>query len=302
MELSRVQHYLTSRLGKPVVVRSVKRSFPGASRETWLIRCEAEGRREEGFVLRVDPPEGAGCAGDLKQEFAVYAKLFQSEVPVAELLWYDEGQDMGEGRPHMVRRMVDGSSNVAGLFDDDADAPARRRAVAYECIEKLALVHKLDWKAHGFDDLLPAPETAAESFAHELAIWKDHWRTRRPFPSPILEETLSWLGEIVPHDTPRISLVKGNNGLGEEIWQGEKIVAMSDWEALAHAEQAPANDLTAQYAAGRILKSALSAFIEAREEGRAGGAGLVEPLRACLRQVAQHEQAVALRAGGMTPF
>ena len=230
MKFSRVQHYLTSRLGKAVVVRSVKRSFPGASRETWLIRCEAKDGREEGFVLRVDPPEGAGCAGDLRQEFAVYAKLFASEVPVAEPLWYDEGQDMCEGRAHMVRRMVDGSSNVAGLFDDDADAPARRRAVAYECIEKLALVHRLDWKAHGFDSLLPVPREPADSFAHELAIWKDHWFTRRPFPSPILEETLSWLGEIMPRDTPRISLVKGNNGLGEEIWQGEKIVAMSDWE------------------------------------------------------------------------
>jgi hypothetical protein len=34
----------------------------------------------------------------------------------------------------------------------------------------------------------------------------------------------------MPTDSPRISLVKGNNGVGEEIWQGERIVAMSDWE------------------------------------------------------------------------
>lgn len=73
-------------------------------------------------------------------------------------------------------------------------------------------------------------------------------------------------------------------------------------QAFVQAEQAPANDITAQYAVECKLKSALSAFIEAREEGRASDADLVEPLRACLRQVAQHEQAVAHRAGGMTPF
>lgn len=230
MEPQPVQDYLRSRLGTQLTVRKVKRSFPGASRETWLVFGEDASGREESFVLRADPPEGAGCAGDLRQEYDVYAKLFASEVPVAEPLWYDEGIDMCEGRPHMVRRMVAGTSNVAGLLDDDADAPDRRRRVAYECIEKLALVHSMDWKAHGFDALLHAPDDAADCMHHELAIWKRHWFERRPFASPILEETLSWLEQIVPRDTPRISLVKGNNGLGEEIWQGEKIVAMSDWE------------------------------------------------------------------------
>ena len=72
--------------------------------------------------------------------------------------------------------------------------------------------------------------------------------------------------------------------------------------ALAQADATPADDLAGQYAAGHMLKSALSAFIEAREAGRAGNPDLVEPLRSCLRQVAQLEQSVAQRAGAMTPF
>ena len=72
--------------------------------------------------------------------------------------------------------------------------------------------------------------------------------------------------------------------------------------ALAQAEQAAPSDLAALDAAGCALKSALSGFIEAREQGAMGDADLAEALRTCLRQVAQHEQAVALRAGGMTPF
>lgn len=72
--------------------------------------------------------------------------------------------------------------------------------------------------------------------------------------------------------------------------------------ALAEAEQTPAGDLVGQYEAGRTLKAALSAFIQLREEGLVEGAEFVEPLRACLRLMAQHEQAVAHRAGAMTPF
>ena len=230
MDKADVQEYLRARLAEPLVVESVKRSFPGASRETWLVRCEPRAGAASGYVVRVEPPEGAGCPGELKNEFEVYRRLYSSEVPVAEPLWYAEGIEFAAGRPHMVRRMVEGSSTVAGLFNEDADAPARRQRVAFECVEKLALVHRLDWKAYGFQELLPSPPSAADSFKTELSIWSRYWAERKPFNSPVLEETIAWLGECVPADTPRISLVKGNNGLGEEIWQGEKIVAMSDWE------------------------------------------------------------------------
>ena len=73
-------------------------------------------------------------------------------------------------------------------------------------------------------------------------------------------------------------------------------------QALARADATPVDDLAGQYAVGRTLKSTLSAFIEAREAGCAGNPDLVEPLRSCLRQVAQLEQSVAQRAGAMTPF
>ena len=39
-------------------------------------------------------------------------------------------------------------------------------------------------------------------------------------------------------DSPRISLIKGNNGIGEEIWREGKIVAMSDWELAALGDAA----------------------------------------------------------------
>jgi aminoglycoside phosphotransferase (APT) family kinase protein len=228
MNEAQVATYLTQRLTAPVKVVEMKRSFPGMSRETWLLRTEVA-NEPQGFVLRIDPPEGGGCPGDLRQEYEVYRRLFRSEVPVAEPLWYDDSLDFVEGRPHMVRRMAEGRPTVDGLFDGD-DSSMLRRRVAFECVERLAAVHLLDWKAYRFDELLVAPPSAAESFTTEFTLWRRYWYERRPTPAPVFEEVLAWLGEQIPRDTPRVSLVKGNNGLGEEIWRDGKIVAMSDWE------------------------------------------------------------------------
>jgi aminoglycoside phosphotransferase (APT) family kinase protein len=224
-----ITRYLSDQLATAVTIRQIKQTYPGASRETWLINAIVAGE-EQGLVLRIDPPEGHGGPAPMKQEFMLYERLFKSEVPVAEPLWYGEDSAFAAGRPHMVRRLVEGSSSVAGLFDTDRAGEARRRRVAFECVEKLAMVHRLDWKALGLDEFLQVPASAGHSFAAELETWSNYWHEKRPFPSPVLEATLHWLRENLPADTPRISLVKGNNGLGEEIWRDEKIVAMSDWE------------------------------------------------------------------------
>jgi hypothetical protein len=77
---------------------------------------------------------------------------------------------------------------------------------------------------------MPAPKSAREAFAHEFAFWRDRWRELRPYAAPVIDEAISWLSENIPHDTPRISLLKGNNGVGEEIWRDGRIAALCDWE------------------------------------------------------------------------
>lgn len=220
---------LSRGLGAPVAVRALRQTFPGASRETWLVDAEVSGR-PEGFVVRVDCPGGPGVPQDMKHEWQVYERLWKSEIPVAEPLWYADGIEFAEGRPHMVRRLVDGSTHIAGLTDQTDDGKRLRRAVVFEHVEKLATLHRMDWQAHGFGDFIDAPATPAQSLRTEFDIWKKLWIAGRSEPFPLITEVLYWLEENLPTDTPMISLVKGNNGVGEEIWQGGKIVAMSDWE------------------------------------------------------------------------
>nr|WP_087572938.1 phosphotransferase family protein [Sphingomonas sp. CDS-1] len=222
--------YLAQRLGASVQLVKMRRTFPGASRETYLVDLLIKDEPHS-FALRVDPPnEGYGCPFPLRHEWEVYSRLWRSDVPVPEPLWFDENQDFAEGRPHMVRRLVEGSTAIPGLYDQDAEGERLRRRVAFECAEKLALVHSTDWKALGFDQFIDPPASPAEANLHELDYWYARWCEKRPYASPMVEEAFAWLRENVPTDAPRISIIKGNNGVGEELWRDGRIVAMCDWE------------------------------------------------------------------------
>jgi len=224
-----IQSYFSKKLGQSVTVDSVRQSFPGISRETWLVKATVSGV-PTGYVLRIDPPEGSGGPTSLQFEWQVYSALWGTEIPVAKPLWYADGLPFAQGRPHMVRALVDGSTTVEGLFRDTAEAAQLRRNVAIEAVRKLALVHTFNWRAAALDSFIPAPASTGECWTHELQIWREHWHRFGPIPCPVIEEAFYWLAPLAPHDVPLISLNKGNNGIGEEIWRNTAIVAMSDWE------------------------------------------------------------------------
>ena len=225
-----IAEYFSKKLSTPCRTLSVKQSFPGISRQTWLLTLDVNGR-EEGFVLRFDPPWGASVPQSLRHEWLVYAHLWKTDIPVAEPLWYDEGQEFLSGLPLMVRRLANGSPQVPGLLDDSEAGAKLRQRVAREHVEQLARLHLLDWKATGFTEFLDVPANPADCFRAEFDFWSDFWRKNRTAPFPVISEALYWLEENIPRDTPRISLVKGNNGIGEEIWSPDgRIVAFSDFE------------------------------------------------------------------------
>jgi aminoglycoside phosphotransferase (APT) family kinase protein len=237
MEVRELERYLSDRLG-PLKVTALHRTFPGHSRETWIVDTADHG----GLVMRVDHPGGPLVPVPMRVEYEVYERLWRSPVPVAEPLWYAENVDFAGGLPHMVRRLVDGSSKVAGLtLGSDAGGVTGadiRRSVCYEMAEKLALVHTLDWRSLGFDEVLFAPTCAADALREELQHWRTLWAEHRTDPFPMLTEALYWLEEQIPPGGDVLSLLKGNNGMGEEIWSDGRIVALSDWELAAIGDPA----------------------------------------------------------------
>jgi aminoglycoside phosphotransferase (APT) family kinase protein len=235
MDRDLVARYLEHRLpGSAVDVGDVRQAWPGMSRETWFVTAtvtDGAAARDDGFVFRRDPPGGGVVPTPLRREWEMYSRLWGSAVPVAEPLWWEDDPEWQvDGRPFFVRRIVDGRSTIGGIYDEGAEGDALRQAVAKEHAEKLAALHTLDWEARGFGDVLAAPDGAADGPRLEVATWRQIWEDVRVEPFPIVTRALDWFERNLPTEAPRVSLLKGNNGLGEEIWQGSTIVAMSDWE------------------------------------------------------------------------
>lgn len=237
VEPGAVERRFSEQLGEPVVVTSCRQTFPGQSQETWLLEATV-GAQPRGFVLRVNPPGGGIVPMPLRREWEVYRRLASSPVPVGEPLWYGEGEDFVGGRPYFVRDLVDGSTEVPGLREPGPAGDELRRQVAFEHAERLAQVHTLDWAAYGLDEVLDVPASPAHVARLEFDTWTAIWDEVRPEPFPSITRALQWFEDRLPPPAPRISLVKGNNGLGEEIWRDGRIVAMSDWELAALSDPA----------------------------------------------------------------
>lgn len=245
MDRTRLEAYLARRLAEQVAITSLAQSFPGLSRETWLVglRRGAPGReRADGVVVRVDAPGGPVVPVPLETEWRVYERLAaRTAVPVPPPLWFDRAPEPTDGRPLFVRGLVEGSTLLPGLTDDTPEAARRRRAVAFEHAEKLALVHRVDWRAAGFDEFMDVPESAEDAPRRELQRWWVVWEDVRTNAFPLVTEALHWFEAHLPARAPRVCLCKGQNGIGEEIWRDDRIVALCDWE-LAHLGD-PCHDL-----------------------------------------------------------
>ena len=66
-------------------------------------------------------------------------------------------------------------------------------ATSKEHLDKLALVHQVNWEAANLDDLFPVPDGPAD-VAHNLIRWFcDRLADVQFKPSPVLAEGLHWL-------------------------------------------------------------------------------------------------------------
>lgn len=240
MDAAAVGALFSSRLDKSITVESLHQTFPGQSQETWIVEATVEGSGPSGFVLRINPPGGGIVPMPLRREWDVYRLLWPTDIPVGEPLWYDEDASVFDGRPYFVRDLVDGSSVVDGLQAAGPEGDRIRREVAFAHAEALAALHTLDWRAAGFGDILEVPDASVGPARAEFDYWTAVWHDVKAEAFPAVTRSLDWFEANLPAKTDRVSLLKGNNGMGEEIWRDTEIVALSDWELASLGD--PAQD------------------------------------------------------------
>ncbi|WP_260583689.1 phosphotransferase family protein [Sphingopyxis sp. PET50] len=226
-------------------LETVKRSYPGMSRETWWITLAwdaAGGTAQEKFVVRLDPPGGCMSDSPLKDESEVYRLLHGTAVPVPRLIVHEDRPEwLLEGREFTVREWIEGEIEPACLRDDSEAGRAARIAIVKEQMDKLAAIHALDWRAMGFGHFLTVPSDPENCGREDVVRHLDMLDRHAQEPLPGLREIGRWLLENPPPAPARIVLRKENNGIGEEIWRDGRIVGMCDWEGASLGD--PALDL-----------------------------------------------------------
>ncbi|MBC2640263.1 MULTISPECIES: phosphotransferase [unclassified Rhodococcus (in: high G+C Gram-positive bacteria)] len=243
-----VERWFRERLGHidphatDVRIAAAERLSRGVSRETWSVTATVQVHgtwSPQQFVVRRDHASGSIIPTSLQTEYDVYRLLRDSAIPTSKALWFEADADWcPDSRPAYVRTHVAGDWKLPFISSTDEAHDEMRIAASKEHLDKLALVHTADWKGLGFADIFAVPDSPADCAANLIRANVAQLERFQFEPSPILREGVSRLLQSAPRDCPQITLCKGTNGHGEEVWSGGRIVAMSDWELAALGDPA----------------------------------------------------------------
>ncbi len=219
----------------------------GFSNDTLLFDAtwrQAGRRQTRGLVARVEPtgfqvfPEY-----DLALQYRVLELLAASDVPVPRVHWLEAEDTSVLGAPFFVMERVDGRIptdsppyHVGGWMT--GVEPAEREAIWWNGLEVMTRIHRLDWRASGFD-FLERPELGPPGLGQQLEYYERYlsWAARGK-PQPTVQPALEWLIKHRPQDEP-LGICWGDARIGNIIFDGTTPVAVLDWEmvTLGNPEQ-----------------------------------------------------------------
>jgi aminoglycoside phosphotransferase (APT) family kinase protein len=217
-------------------------SGSGFSNETLLVDA---GWRENGaavdarLVVRVRPTAYAIFPEyDLHRQYRTMEILGRSTaIPVPRVRWYEDDASV-LGQAFYVMDRVDGVippdhppfTTAGWLFDASA---AEQGRLARSALAVLADLHRLDWRALGFD-WLARPEYGATPFAQQLGYYAMMLRWAANGRSmPVAEAALAWLEARRPATEPPAVLTWGDARIGNMIFRDFTPVAVLDWEMVS---------------------------------------------------------------------
>ncbi len=227
-------------------------SSPDAGESNITILFDAHWREQgqphqRGMVLRTQAQGAAGVFPhyDLALQYRAMALLQGSEVRVPELLGWEQSAAL-LGSPFYVMWQLPGRViaeqppyHMAGWFTE-IDA-AERGAIWRAAIAAIASVNRQDWRALGFDFLLPA---AGESCLQQQLRSYEHflgWTEAKGGRSyPVLRGMYRWLQQHMPQDEP-VALCWGDAKPANLLLDGSQVSGVLDWE-LVHLGN-PVDDL-----------------------------------------------------------
>jgi aminoglycoside phosphotransferase (APT) family kinase protein len=192
-----------------------------ARREAWVVDAERpDGSLLKGF-LRLEREAKPGNPWSLEKEAAIVTALGPTPVPVTRVYGWNP-----ELRCALFER-VDGVGEIA------AAPVGSRRAIMEQFVDGIAAMHRLDVDTLNLPDLpgLDRPTSARDAALGEVnsivATWSDFLAS---YTDPLITYGLDWLRRNAPEKVSRISLLQGDTGPGNFVFDGDRLTAIVDFE------------------------------------------------------------------------
>ncbi len=223
-------------------ISGLRRPEVGASNETIFFDAQwEEGGRPQtrGMVARIGSVSGPQVfqVYDLELQYRIVELLSRTDVPVPQLYGYETDASI-IGAPFYLMGRIEGRVpmesppyHMEGWLGECT--PEERAQLWKSGIEAFSKIHKLDWKAHGFE-FLDRPERGKTPLDQELHFYQEYYDwTREGRTHALCEEAMAWLQANKPQDQEPVSILWGDTKIGNMIFQGTKCAGLFDWE-LAH--------------------------------------------------------------------
>jgi aminoglycoside phosphotransferase (APT) family kinase protein len=228
-----VQRYLAGhpRVSRNCVVRAATEIPGGRSKRTVLVSLDRADPLPVEIVLRLDTGRGTGTS--VSEEFPLLERVAKRGLPVPEPLWL-ETSSKPLGFPFIVFRRMPGAPAgdlMGGAFHKE---PATGRTLA----RTLGRIH-----AAG-NDLIEDPAARGSAVPHTRALlqhYLDWWRSKKPFPSLVIEAAFVWLFRKLQGGLGNASVVQADTGFHNLLIDDAGNGCLLDWE-FAHFGD-PAEDL-----------------------------------------------------------
>ena len=221
-----------------VQVTGAERALSGGSRTTWLLDTDGAGSLAQ-LVLRLESGTGAFANTELtfEREALLYRALSSTPIPIPRLIAVaDDGQKLLLSR-------------APGRADLRRESAESKRSALIKYVEELVRLHQLDISALSLPGYVHPLDARAHAL-NEVCFWERLARSHGELDIE-LEFAFGWLHANPPERISGTSLLHGDSGPGNFIYDGGEITALIDWE-FAHIGD-PTDDLA--WLAHRVVQA-----------------------------------------------
>jgi len=179
------------------------------------------------YVLRRQPPgKLLKSAHAVDREYRVLAALADTDVPVAKVYHLCEDPEV-IGSMFYIMEFCEGNVHWEAALDDISSS--QQRAKMYDEMSRvLAAIHSVDLEAVGLADY----GRPGNYFQRQYDRWSAQYKASELTPIPEMDQVIQWLGQHIPEDDGRVSLVHGDYRLDNMMFSADnsRVIAVLDWE------------------------------------------------------------------------